>query len=130
MKKDEPGKAEIGMSFTDDDLHYLTHVNTLLRSLFSNCVVYLINRPVYNSNGLYGHKVFFPINLTLPKRNNEVILASHGYEFEKEPNEFEKSLFIDREDELLLKKRTNFNANCQLICFNAKSYCFQIQKLD
>ena len=25
MKKDEHGKADMGMSFTDDDLHYLTH---------------------------------------------------------------------------------------------------------
>ena len=37
MKKDEHGKADMGMSFTDDDLHYLSHVNNLLHSLFSNC---------------------------------------------------------------------------------------------
>ena len=30
MKKDEHGKADMAMSFTDDDLHYLTHVNNLL----------------------------------------------------------------------------------------------------
>ena len=52
MKKDEHGKADMGMSFTDDDLHYLTHVNNLLHSLFSNCEVYLNNQQVYNSNGL------------------------------------------------------------------------------
>ena len=56
MKKDEHGKADMGMSFKDDDLHYLTHVNNLLHSLFSNCDVYLNNQQVYNSNGLYGHK--------------------------------------------------------------------------
>ena len=27
MKKDEPGKTDMGMSFTDNDLYYLTHVN-------------------------------------------------------------------------------------------------------
>ena len=59
MKKDEHGKADMGMSFTDDDLHYLTHVNNLLHSLFSNCEVYVNNQQVYNSNGLYGHKANF-----------------------------------------------------------------------
>ena len=55
-KKDVHGKAEMGMSFTDDDLHYLTHVIKLLHSLFSNCEINLNNQQVYNSDGLYGHK--------------------------------------------------------------------------
>ena len=37
MKKNEHGKADMGMYFTDDDLHYLTHANNLLYYLFSNC---------------------------------------------------------------------------------------------
>ena len=40
MKKDEHEKADMGMIFTDDDLKYLTHVNNLLHSLFSNCEVF------------------------------------------------------------------------------------------
>ena len=39
MKKDERGKSDMVMSFTDDDLHYLTHVNNLLHSLFFYCEV-------------------------------------------------------------------------------------------
>ena len=35
--------------------------------------------------------------------NNEGILACNRYEFEKDPSDYEKSLFIDREEELLLK---------------------------
>ena len=84
MKKDEHGKSDMGMSFTDDDLHYLTHVNNLLHSLFSNCEVYLNNQQVYNSNGLYGHKALISNEFTASTRNNEGILACHGYEFEKE----------------------------------------------
>ena len=44
MKEYEHGKGDMGMSFTDDDLHCLTHVNNLLHSLFSNCEVYLNNQ--------------------------------------------------------------------------------------
>ena len=102
MKKDEHGKAIMGMSFTDDDLHYLTHVNSLLHSLFSNREVYLNNQQVYNSNGLYGHKAFISNELNASTRNNEGILACHGYEFENESSDFEKSPFINREEELLI----------------------------
>ena len=81
MKKDEHGKADIGMSFTDDDLHYLIHINNLLPSLFSNCEVYLNNQQVYNSNGLYGHKALISNEFNASTRNNEETLACHGYEF-------------------------------------------------
>ena len=103
MKKDEHGKPDMSMSFTDDDLHYLTLVNNILQSLFSNCEVYLNNKQVYNSNGLYGHKALISIEFNASTRINEGILAFHGCEFEKEPSDYEKSPFIDQEEELLLK---------------------------
>ena len=83
MKRDEHGKVDMGISFTDDDLHYLAHVNNLLHSLFSNCEVYLNNQQVYISNGLYRHKVLISNEFNASTRNNEGILACHGYEFEK-----------------------------------------------
>ena len=93
MKKDEHGKSDMGMSFTDDDLHYLTHVNSLLHSLFSNCELYLNNQQVYNSNGLYGHKALISNETNASTRNNEGFLVCHGYEFEKEPSDFDKKPF-------------------------------------
>ena len=103
MKKEEHGKSDMGVSFTDDVLHYLTHANNILLSLFCNCEVYLNNRQVYNSNGLYGHKALISNEFNASTRNNEGILACHGYEFEKEPSDYEKSPFIDREEELMMK---------------------------
>ena len=96
MKKDELGKADMGISFTDDDLHYLTHVNNLLHSLFSNCEVYLNNQQVYNSIGLYGHKALISNEFNASKRNNEGILACHGYEIEMEPRK--ALLYIERKN--------------------------------
>ena len=95
------------MSFTEDDLHYLTRVK-ILHSLFSNCEVYLKNQQVYNSNGLYGHKALISDEFNASTRNNEGILACHGHEFEKEPSDYEKSPFIDREEELLLKNGSTY----------------------
>ena len=97
MKKDEHGKADMGIYFTDDDLHYLTNANNLLHSLFSNCEVYLNNQQVYNSNGLHSHKALFSNEFNASTKNNEGIFAFHVYEFEKEPSDFEKSPFTDLE---------------------------------
>ena len=63
------------MTFTDDDLQYLTHVNKLLHSLFANCEAYLNNQQVYNSNGLYGQKALISNEFNASTLNNEGILA-------------------------------------------------------
>ena len=109
MKKDEHGKPDMVISFTNDDLHYLTHVNNILHSLFYNCELYMKNQQVYNSNGLYGHKALISNKFNASTRNNEGILACHGYDFEKEPSDYEKSPFIDREEELLMKNGSTYD---------------------
>ena len=120
MKKDEHKKADMGISSTDDYLHYLTHVNNILQSLFSNCELYLNNQHVYNSNSLYAHKALFFNDFNASTRNNEGILASHGYEFEKEPSDYEKSPFIDREEELLLKNGCTYYVKLFVDLFQCK----------
>ena len=107
-KKDEHGKADMGIFFTDGDLHYLTHVNSILASLFSNCEVYLNNQQVYNSNGLYGHNASISNEFSASTRTNEGILACHSYEFANYPSYFEKSPFIDQEEALSLKIGTTY----------------------
>ena len=109
MKKDEHGKPDMGMSFTDDDLHYLTHVNNILHSLFSNSELYLNNQQqVYNSNGLYGHKALISNEFNASTENNKNISACHGCELEEKPSDYEESPFIDREEELLLKNGSTY----------------------
>ena len=129
MKKDEHGKPDMGMSFTDDDLHYLTHVNNILHSLFSNCEVYLNNQQVYNSNGLYGHKALISNEFNASTRNNEGILACHGYEFEKEPSDYEKSPFIDREEELLLKNGSTYYGKLAIDLFQCETLLLPTTKV-
>ena len=122
MKKDEHGNSDMGMSFTDGDLYYLTHVSDLLHSLFSNCEVYLNNQQVYNSNGLYGHRALISNKFNASTRNNEGILACHGYECEKEPSNFDKSPFIDREEELLLKNGTTHYGKLAIDLFQCEKF--------
>ena len=104
MKKDEHGKSDMGMPLTDDDLHFLTHVNNLLHPLISNCEVYLNNQQVYNSNGLYGHEALISNELNASTRNNEGILASHVNKFEKEPSDFNKKPFYRSRERTFAEK--------------------------
>ena len=120
MKKDEHGKPHMGMSFTDNNLLFITHVNNILHSLFSNCEVYLNKQKVYNSNGLYGHKALISNEFNASTRNNEGILACHGYEFEKEPSDYEKNRFIDREEELLLENGSIYYGNLAIDLFQCE----------
>ena len=73
--------------------------------------MYLNSQQVYNSNGLYGNKALFSNEFNASTRNNEGILACHGYEFEIESSEYEKSPFIDREEELPLKIGSTYYGN-------------------
>ena len=120
MKKDEHGETDMGMSFTDEDLHYLTHVNSILHSLFSNCEVYLNNQQVYNSNGLYGHKALISKEFKASTGNSEGILACHGFEFEKKLSDYENSLFIDREEELLLNNGSTYYGKLTIDLFQCE----------
>ena len=111
MKTDEHGKSDMGMSFTEDDIHYLTHFNSLLQLLFSNCEMYLNNQQIYNSNGLYGHKALISNEFNASTRNNEIM---KGFCYVTDMNLKNilailiKSPFIDREEELLLKNGTTY----------------------
>ena len=56
------------------------------------------------TNGLYGHKALISNDFNASTTNNEGILACHGYEFEKDPSDYEKSPFLEREEELFVER--------------------------
>ena len=96
----EKEKAEhISKSENDSDEEpqtYLTYVNNLLHSLFSNCDVYFNNTMVYNANGLYPHKAQITNEFNSSAMSNKGILACHEYSFEEYPDEFGIHPFTDR----------------------------------
>ena len=75
---------------------------------------------MYNSNGLYGHKALISNEFNASTRSNECILACHGYEFEKEPSDYEKSPHIDREEELLLKNGSTYYGKLAIDLFQCE----------
>ena len=75
---------------------------------------------MYNSNGLYGHKALMFNEFHGFSMKKEGILACHGYEFEKYPSDYEKSPFVDREEELLLKDGVIIYGNLAIDLFQCE----------
>ena len=93
-KADHKAKSEEDSD--EEPQTYLTYVNNLPHSLFSNCEVYFNNTMVYNANGLYPHKAQISNEFNSSAVSNKGILACHGDSFEKYPDSFEMHSFSDR----------------------------------
>ena len=93
-------KAKSEEDSDEEPQTYLTYVNNLLHSLFSNCEIYFNNTMVYNANGLYPHKAQISNKFNSPAVSNKGILACHGYSFEENPDAFDMYPFTDRENSL------------------------------
>ena len=83
---------------------------------------------MYNSNGLYGHKALKSNEFNASKMN-EGILSCHGYEFEKDPSDYEKSPFIDREEELLLKDGVTLYGKLAIDLFQCENFLLSNTKI-
>ena len=75
---------------------YLTFINYLLHSLFSNCEVYFNNTMDYNANGLFPHKAQISNEINSSAVSNKELLACHGYSFKEYPVAFDMHPFTDR----------------------------------
>ena len=79
---------------------YLTNVNNLLHSLFSNCEVYFNNTIVYSANRLYLRRAKISNEFNSSAVSHEAILACHGYSFEEHLEAFDMYLFTGRANSL------------------------------
>ena len=89
VKKEHKGeaKAEEEETVEEEPVPLVTHVNSILHSIFSNVEVYINNQQIYNSNGFYAHKFFIFNNLKGPISEYKVVLHCEGYDYEEFPDE-------------------------------------------
>ena len=107
-KNDEHGKPDMGFSFTYNDLHYLIHVNNILHSLISNCEVYLNNQKWTTQMVSMDTRLQFPVKLMLQRKVMRVFWLVMDTNLKKKLSNHERSPFIDREEELLLKNGSTY----------------------
>ena len=93
-------KAKSEEDSDEEPQTYLTYVNNLLHSLFSNCEVYFNKTMVYNANGFYPHKAKISNEFNSSAVSIKGILACHGYSFEEYPGAFDMHPFTDRANSL------------------------------
>ena len=60
----------------------VTHVNSILHSIFPNVEVYINNQQIYNSSGLYAHKFYIFNNFKGTIVEYKRLLHCHGYDYE------------------------------------------------
>ena len=64
-------------------VHFITLVNNILHSFFSNVEVYIINQQIYNSDGLYTHKCYISNNFMGTISEKKGVSHCKGHEKEE-----------------------------------------------
>ena len=75
-----------------------------MHSIFSNVEVYINNRQIYNSKGLYAHKSYISNNIKAAISENKGGLPCEGYDYEQDPEDISNPLpdpFFTRRMKLL-----------------------------
>ena len=82
----------------------VTYVINIMNSIFSNVEVYVNNRQVYNSNGLYAHKSYISNNFKATTSEYKGVLHCKVYDYEQDPQDISNHLpdpFFTRRMKLL-----------------------------
>ena len=104
--KSESVVAEIGNDEEKEVVAGVTYINNIIHSILSNMEVYIINRQIYKSNGLYAHRSHISTNYKAVISEYKGVLHCEGYDYEQDPEDNPNSLpdpFFTRRMELLSK---------------------------
>ena len=85
MKKEHKEEAKAEEEETAEEeapVSFITHVNNILHSIFSNVEVYINNQQIYNSNGLYAHKSYISNNFKGAIPEYKGVFHCEGYDYE------------------------------------------------
>ena len=72
-------------------VHFISLVNNIMPSVFSNVEGYIKNQQIYNSNGLYAHKSYFSNNFKGAISEYKGVLHCEGYDFEDNADECQET---------------------------------------
>ena len=88
----------------EEEVAWVTYVNNIKHSLFSNVEVYINKQQIYNSNGLYALKSYLSNNFKAVVSENKGVLHCEGYAYEQEHEDITNPLpdpFFTRRMKLL-----------------------------
>ena len=103
-----------------------------MHSIISNVEVYINNKQIYNSNGLYAHKSYISNNFKAAISEYKGVLHCEGYDYEQDPEDISNPLpdpfftrtmkLLSRPDGFMLfgKLVVDFFSTSELLCPNMK----------
>ena len=109
-KKKEHKNESVGFTETgtddeeEEEVARVTHVNSIMHSIFSNVEVYINNQQIYNSKGLYAHKFHISNIFKAAISEYKGVLHCEGYDYEQDPEDISNPLpdpFLTRRMKLL-----------------------------
>ena len=92
----ETGDHDVEFIEEDKGLPHITHVNSILQSIFSDGELYINNHQIYNSNGLYAHKSHISNNFKSTLPDCQGALHCEGYDYEEDPENLVLGPFFTR----------------------------------
>ena len=116
----------------EEEVARVTYVNNIMHSIFSIVEVYIINKQIYNYNGLYAHKFFISNNFKAAISEYKEVLHCEGYAFRQDPEDIANPLpdpfftrrmkLLSRPDGFMLYGRlgTDFFSTSELLYPNMK----------
>ena len=90
--KEEAKAEEEETAEADDPIPFVTQVNNILHSLFSNVELYINNQQFYISNGLYAHKLYISNNFKGAISEFKGVWHCEVYDYEEFPDELIEAL--------------------------------------
>ena len=96
--------TETGDDEDEEKVAWVTYLNNILQSIFSNVEVYINIGQIYNSKKLYAHKSYISNNFKAAISENKGVLHCEGYDYEHDPEDINNprpDLFFTRRMTLL-----------------------------
>ena len=92
----DTGDGDVDFIEEDEGVPQITHVNSILHSIFSNAELYIKNHQIVNSNGLYAHESHISNNFKSTLSDYKGVLQREGYDNEEDPESLVEVRFFTR----------------------------------
>ena len=92
----ETGDDDVELIVEDEGVPHITHVNTILHSIFSNSELYINNHQICTSNGPYAHKFHISNSFKSTLSDYKGVVHSEGYDYEEDPENLHEGPFFTR----------------------------------
>ena len=109
VHKEEAKAEEQETEEVEAPVPLVTHVNNILRSIFSNVELYISDQQIYSCNGLYAQKQYSSNNFKGAVSEHKGVLHCEGYDYEEFLEEIMEALLSEPFSTRRMKMRSRLD---------------------